>query len=387
MWKSVGTLFLAALTLSPRPAVAQVEGIATPPSCLAEIAKAERRHHIPAGLLVAMGLAESGRRDPSSGMVAPWPWTMNAQGTGHFYDSSDEAAREAGKLLAQNIGVVDVGCMQVDLFHHPHAFPTLRAAFDPATNVEFAAGYLNQLYESARSWPAAVAAYHAGDPAKGAEYLAKVLYYWKDKRFTVDHARGFIVEDSPQPLDLAGEFFVRKDYTAALAIYQEKLRSAPDDVTALLGAAQCLQRRGRVEDARSQLERALAVDPDNRLSLDLLLRLIAGQAPEQRLAHLLSARQVAPRNAEIPARIAMLEAARGRLPDAAAQMADAVRLAPSDPVLLLNYALLLDRAGKTADAIQGYERFLQVYRPGTVALTVPLSQVKERYAYLQSNRH
>ncbi len=378
---------LAALAVSPRPAAAQIEGTAGRPSCLAEIAKAEQRYHIPARLLVAVGLAESGRRDPASRMVAPWPWTLNAQGTGHFYDSADEAAREAAKLLDRNIGVVDVGCMQVDLFHHPHAFPTLRAAFDPAGNVDFAAQYLRRLYENDRSWPSAVAAYHAGDPAKGADYLARVLYYWKDQRVAVGHARGFSVEESPRPLDLASDFFVRKHYASALAIYRAALNSTPDDVTALLGAAQCLRELGRAEDARSQLERALAVDPTNRLALDILLRLIAGQPPEQRLTHLLSARQVAPGNAEIPARIAMLEAGRGRLAEALLQMADAVRLAPDNPAMLLDYALLLDRSGKAMEAIQAYGRFLRTYRPGTVALTVPLSDVKQRYAYLQSIGH
>jgi tetratricopeptide (TPR) repeat protein len=397
MRQSLRLFCAAALCAFAATAVAQEHGAhgppREPPSCLAEIAKAELRYAVPPGLLVSIALVESGRHDALTGLTTPWPWTINAQGSGRFYDNVEDALQDAGKLLAGNDGFVDVGCMQVDLYHHPHAFRTLAAAFDPETNVDYAARTLIDLQRRHGSWAAAVAAYHAGDPAQGGDYVARVLYYWKELHTTVGAARpvpnnprrrGFVVEDVPHPMDIAGAFFVKKDYAAALAIYRAALVARPDDRTALLGAAECLKQTGRDEDARLYFERVLTVDPRNGVALDGLLRLIDDGPPEKRLPRLLSARQVAPEASPIYANLAMIEAANGHLADALADMGTAARLAPADPVLALDHALLLDRADNPA-AVQAYGAFLRLYRPGTIALTMPLQAIRDRYAYLQDH--
>lgn len=380
-----------ALLAAAMPVLAAPPG--EPPSCLVEIAKAEHRHALPPGLLVSIALVESGRHDALTGLTTPWPWTINAQGSGHFYDSAEDALQDAGKLLGGDVAFVDVGCMQVDLYHHPHAFRTLAAAFDPETNVDYAARYLLALRRRHGSWPAAAAAYHAGDPAQGSDYVARVLYYWKALHTTVDMAqpvpnnprrRGFVIDAAPQPMDIASAFFVKKDYAAALAIYRSTLAIRPDDQTALLGVAESLKQSGHDEDARLYFERTLIVDPRNAVALDGLLRLIAYGPAEKRFPRLLSARQVAPDAAPIHANLAMIEADNGRLAEALSDMTLAVRLAPDDPTLALNYALLLDRTGNPA-AAQAYGAFLRLYRPGGIALTMPLRAIRERYAYLQDH--
>jgi tetratricopeptide (TPR) repeat protein len=385
-----GTLALLAVS-APALAAPQHE----PPSCLIEIAKAELRHALPPGLLVSIALVESGRRDALTGLTTPWPWTINAQGSGRFYDSAEDALADAGKLLAGDVAFVDVGCMQVDLYHHPHAFQTLAAAFDPETNVDYAARYLVTLRRQHGSWPAAVAAYHAGDPAQGSDYVARVLYDWKALHTTVEMAqpvpnnprrRGFVIDAAPHPMEIAAAFFVKKDYAAALAIYRTALAARPDDQSVLLGIAECLKQSGQDEGARLYFERALTVDPHNAMALDGLLRLINDGPPEKRLLRLLSARQVAPDASPISANLAMIEAESGHLADALSDMALAVHLAPDDATLALNYALLLDRTGNPA-AIQAYGTFLRLYRPGGIALTTPLQVIRDRYTYLQDHMH
>jgi hypothetical protein len=104
------------------------------------------------------------------------------------------------------------------------------------------------------------------------------------------------------------------------------------------------------------------------------------------LTALLSARQVAPTSAQLPARIAMIEESRGHKNEAIAQMGTAVRLAPDDPILMLNYALLLDRGGFRGASIEAYTQFLQIYQHGTaVALSVSLDQIRQRLSYLRSS--
>src|SRR5262249_32914128 len=103
-------------TPAPAPAAAAPQPAApttTPPapdapSCLPEIAKAEKRYHIPDGLLVSIALVESGRRDPDTGILEPWPWTIDAHGQGQYFDSEDAAANAAAALLARNDSLVDV---------------------------------------------------------------------------------------------------------------------------------------------------------------------------------------------------------------------------------------------------------------------------------------
>jgi tetratricopeptide (TPR) repeat protein len=394
----VKIIFLFALLMASviaPPAFAQSRD-REPPSCLTEIDKAEHRYDLPPGMLISIALVESGRRDAMTNMTTPWAWATQAQGAGHFYDSLDDAMRDVAKLLAADVGLVDVGCMQVDLYHHPHAFPTLRAAFDPETNVDYAARYLVALYRQHGSWPAAIAAYHAGDPADGGDYVARVLYYWKDSGTRVSAAlplpnnprrRGFVIDEGPKPLDIAAEFFQKKDFAAALAIYRATLDTRPDDQIALLGVAECLRQGGRDEDARMYLERTLTADPHNRTALDSLLRLIDAGPAERKLLRLLSARQVAPDAPQISARLAMVEADTGHLNEAVADMGTAAGLAPDDPIIALDYALLLDRTDNPAAALVAYDRFLRLYRPGSAALTVSLQTIRERQAFLQDHMH
>ncbi len=62
--------------------------------CRAAIAGAERQWHVPDRLMAAIGVVESGKRD-ASGAVSPWPWTINAEGVGHWFEL--EGRRNRGR--------------------------------------------------------------------------------------------------------------------------------------------------------------------------------------------------------------------------------------------------------------------------------------------------
>ena len=141
--------------------------------CDRAIAAANRG--IPANLLPAISRVESGRLDPATGRVRAWPWTINVEGVGHFFDSKEQAIAEVSALQAKGIRSIDVGCMQVNLMHHAQAFPTLDAAFEPATNAAYAARFLSSLHQKFNDWNLATAAYHSQDPVRGEEYQRLVL--------------------------------------------------------------------------------------------------------------------------------------------------------------------------------------------------------------------
>ena len=146
--------------------------------CRSAILQAERAGAIPDRLMDAIAVVESGRRDPVSGAVYPWPWTINAEGTGHWYESKAEAIAAVKALQARGVNSIDVGCMQVNLMHHPDAFASLDIAFEPLANATYAARFLRELYNQTYAWPLAAAAYHSFTPDIGADYARKVLAAW-----------------------------------------------------------------------------------------------------------------------------------------------------------------------------------------------------------------
>ena len=78
-------------------------------------------------------------------------------------------------LRAKGRRSIDVGCMQVNLFHHPNAFPDLETAFDPGANAAYAARFLSSLYGISKNWNLAVAAYHSQTQERGEEYQRRVF--------------------------------------------------------------------------------------------------------------------------------------------------------------------------------------------------------------------
>lgn len=147
-------------------------------SCRAAISTAERERSVPAGLLQAIGRVESGRRDPVTGQFAPWPWTINAEGRGMFFPSREAAIAEVRQLQARGVRIIDIGCMQVNLHHHPNAFPTLEQAFDPLTNARYAARFLAELRVASGDWARAAGHYHSQTPERAEPYRMRVLAAW-----------------------------------------------------------------------------------------------------------------------------------------------------------------------------------------------------------------
>jgi hypothetical protein len=133
---------------------------------------------VPEGLLRAIGRVESGRFDSGARALVPWPWTVDVDGVGYFYETKAAAVAAVRAFQARGTRSIDVGCLQVNLLHHPDAFADLDQAFDPQANVVYGARFLRQLFTQTGSWPLAAAAYHSKTPELGAKYGARVLAQW-----------------------------------------------------------------------------------------------------------------------------------------------------------------------------------------------------------------
>jgi hypothetical protein len=143
--------------------------------CRRAMQQAEIGSGLPQGLLAAIARVESGRLDPATGRMHPWPWTVDAEGQGSFFPSKAEAIAYVRQLQARGVQSIDVGCLQINLMNHPDAFHSLDEAFDPDVNARYAVRFLNQLRAKTGSWDAAAGWYHSATPEQGLPYRAKVM--------------------------------------------------------------------------------------------------------------------------------------------------------------------------------------------------------------------
>lgn len=159
----------------------------------------ERQEGIPPGLVEAVALAESGRWFPAARRSRPWPWTITSSADTFYLSSKEAALAKVRELRAAGRTNIDVGCMQVNLGYHGHAFRSIEQALEPESNVAYGAAFLKRLRMQTRSWARATARYHSSDPDRGEAYRAKVYRLWNEvRRKRVDGVRSArIVADEP----------------------------------------------------------------------------------------------------------------------------------------------------------------------------------------------
>jgi hypothetical protein len=189
--------------------------------CLAAIEIAQQHNHTPPGLLAVMAKVESGRPD-TNGALEPWPWTIDADGTGIFFPTKQAAIEWTRNVLATNAATyVDVGCLQVDLRMHPHAFRSLDDAFDPAANADYGARFLRELHDGAArgNWFTAIGLYHSSTPEMAAIYRMQVAA---------------VAAGLPMPPAPSGSRVVRINFTRQPARLHRRL--TPCQINRILGS-------------------------------------------------------------------------------------------------------------------------------------------------------
>ncbi len=150
--------------------------------CKSEALRAERAFALPGRLLNAISLAESGRWNPDKKENIAWPWTVTSQGKGQFFPTKAKAVAFVRRLQDRGVTNIDVGCMQINLYYHKAAFPSLEHAFDPDSNADYAARLLKDNFKKARSWTQAAADYHSTTPDLNRTYKLKILSIWTRER-------------------------------------------------------------------------------------------------------------------------------------------------------------------------------------------------------------
>lgn len=142
-----------------------------PNACERHILAAADRYGIPAGILYAVGLAETGRKGSLH------PYALNIEGRAVFPATAGLALAEFERARLSGRKLIDLGCMQINFHYHADQFAGAADMLDPARNVDYAARFLKRLKSEHETWSMAVARYHAGpdnDPAQK-RYVCRVI--------------------------------------------------------------------------------------------------------------------------------------------------------------------------------------------------------------------
>ncbi len=139
--------------------------------CDQAAAYAARETGVPVSVLQAISLNETGRK--RGGVMRPWPWTVNMEGKGFWFDTEDEARAFVYQNYKRGARSFDVGCFQINYKWHGQAFASIEEMFQPRPNALYAAKFLRDLYNEKGDWSAAAGAYHSRTPKYAEKYEAR----------------------------------------------------------------------------------------------------------------------------------------------------------------------------------------------------------------------
>ena len=139
--------------------------------CDHAVTRAARETGVPVSVLQAISINESGRRQ--NGQILPWPWTVNMEGSGRWFETREDALRYVYDHYERGVRSFDISCFQINYRWHGHHFESIEAMFDPYENALYAARFLSDLYSEKGNWSDAAGAYHSRTPQYANRYKAR----------------------------------------------------------------------------------------------------------------------------------------------------------------------------------------------------------------------
>ena len=132
---------------------------------------ASQKTGVPISVLRAISLTETGRKKGVE--FEPWPWTVNMEGKGVWFDDRQQAQNYVDRNFARGARSFDVGCFQLNYKWHGQAFASVEEMFDPSANATYAANFLLDLFHEKGNWSDAAGAYHSRTPKYANRYIRR----------------------------------------------------------------------------------------------------------------------------------------------------------------------------------------------------------------------
>ncbi len=172
-------------------------------------------------------------------------------------------------------------------------------------------------------------------------------------------------------------------YAAALDMFESLYKKTPNSPPVLMGLAIAQQNNGLTESAIATYEELLSLNPNNVDAMVNMLGLMKIRYPEIAFRRLKDLWDAHPNNAAIAAQLGLVSAGTGNTQEALRYLGIAASIDPQNASHYYNMAVLSDRAGAKKQAIELYQKALEVDITYASGRSVPREQIYDRLAYLR----
>jgi Tfp pilus assembly protein PilF len=172
-------------------------------------------------------------------------------------------------------------------------------------------------------------------------------------------------------------------YQAALEMYEGLYSKEPRNARVLLGYAVAQQGSGFIESAITTYEELLRIDPDNTEAAVNMLGLIGTQNPQVAYGRLQSLWRSDSQSPAVAAQLGLTSAELGNIEEALRYLGVAASIEPNNANHYYNMAVITDRAGAYKDAIDYYQKALELDISYGGGRTIPRDTVYDRLAKLR----
>ncbi len=191
--------------------------------------------------------------------------------------------------------------------------------------------------------------------------------------------------DRENTLNMANKALISGQISAAIRMYKTILVTNPKDIDAMFGLAASYHRDKQYDQARKLYSDILKFDSHHKEALNNFLGLAAEQSPDDALLELQKLARINPDFSPISAQIGMIYLRINNLPQAETYLNKALTLSPDNVLYQYNLAIIYDKSGKTANAIDFYEKVISAEGNGA-SIPGSYSQIKKRLEYLKKKQ-
>jgi|GEM_PF-987939 len=172
-------------------------------------------------------------------------------------------------------------------------------------------------------------------------------------------------------------------YSSALELYEQLYKKSPKSHQVLMGLAVAQQYNGFTESAIATYEELLAHEPNNTDAMVNMLGLLQTQYPAVAYRKLRDLWEKDSQNPGLAAQLGLTSASIGNAQEAIRYLGIAVTMEPDNPSHYFNMAVVTDRSGAHKDAVELYQKALEIDAATGSNDAIPREQIYDRLADLR----